>query len=511
MESNTVIDKSLLLVIGGTTQSDIETIFTRQELENSKFDVLQFNLITALQKYGLKKYLDAEDPNICFFNPEISINDKTQNAEEGYISSLDSFICSLRATNKVSRQKQFLCEEYWETNDDNLKESGALSNEELIDISKTLARYLNLKSTKENFFEAMSILKGMSVLQFRSFAKIIADFFEKFEDKLNKSYSNLVVLAHSRGCCIASLATMAIFNLLEKRSSTERTMSIKRLVLLDPVGCNLLDIRNDISRTFAKSLRYLTQKARKTEIHFILKALPSPNIPWANYPVHDILNFFSSSKHDTKSPKPMWPSVDNILNQNQERNIQFENVFVHTSDSAHEGMLQFEFRTAFPEYCKILSMKKWDTMYFYNSKKIGNGFGTFILEKEDIECLDETMCDKIGHFSEMICRHKFVKTLLTEKMYLIIPSEHDYASKAENTPRRFITLKNKEVLYLPLNCKGGHKNTAFQTNISISKPHHRVDHFIASEFEDREGSVHEKMQNFRGSKLPCGSPPQNDL
>ncbi|MEM1170521.1 MAG: hypothetical protein AAGJ08_15930 [Cyanobacteria bacterium P01_H01_bin.35] len=320
---------NLLIVFGGTTQSEPQTVFTYQDLSTASVDVLQINLLTI-------------EPNVSF------ISTNNQNNQE--LSKLDgNWLQGTPTGDKRSLE---------------VKLRSSLENNDVLKELKTTIEKVNWSHAN---YTKDSDARGMQKETFYSFSEVsqqlIVDFLE-WTKKQGNDYKNVFILAHSRGC---ALAIQSLSKLSESKLSDDLlTEKLKRIVLLDPVSKNadknLALIRNWFSNEEGVDEEIITANAnivellskKNKEIHIIVKS----KIKKVNYECYAdrlVGTKRGSLIKDSNSPSP-----------------EISNVYVHIADMAHEGMLGKDLRDHFKYYNNIISNDNWNEI-FWNDKIVNLG------------------------------------------------------------------------------------------------------------------------------------------
>ncbi|NES78284.1 MULTISPECIES: hypothetical protein [unclassified Okeania] len=310
---------NLLIVFGGTTQSEPQTIFSCQDLSTASVDVLQINLLTI-------------EPNVSF----ISINNN--NKDTYFLSQLDGNWLEGTPTGTLR----------------NLQVKLLLQENDVLKALKTTIEKVNWSHAN---YTNDSDAKGMQKETFDSFSQVsqqlIVDFLEWTNNQGN-DYQNVFILAHSRGCALA-IQSLSKSNVTEL-SDNLLTQKLKRIVLLDPVsknaGKSLSWFSNEegvdekIITANAKIVELLSKKNK--EIHIIVKSVKKT----MNYECYAdrLVGTKRGGCYTTFSP------------------IDMKNVYVHIAAMAHEGMLGKRFRDNFKNYRKIID-NNWNEI-FWNDKKV---------------------------------------------------------------------------------------------------------------------------------------------
>ncbi|NEO52227.1 MAG: hypothetical protein F6K54_03495 [Okeania sp. SIO3B5] len=331
---------NLLIVFGGTTESDVvfpvidtqdkslksSGLFTQDELDLVKVDVLQFNLLTS-------------EPNINFFANKNSYFDNS---------------CQ-RLTNKSNswfKRDLIMTKKEFDFQDKTVLEK-------LDDLLKTIE---DINWSSLNYSEN-SDGRGMTVEAFNNFSEmsreLIVSFLEYLENKKN-NYDKVFMLAHSRGCALAlqllsdrSVNTQDDTQLIQLADNL-LTKKLKRIVLLDPVSKNATntfswstDANNVVSPANAKIVKLLsTIKDENKEIHIISKAKSAKIINYESYADRLVGTKQANKNNSSDSPN-------------------MSNVYVDIADMVHEGMLSGDLykKGNFTEYTKIISDSPWNTTY----------------------------------------------------------------------------------------------------------------------------------------------------
>ncbi|WP_353932955.1 alpha/beta hydrolase [Okeanomitos corallinicola TIOX110] len=304
--------KNLLVVFGGTTQSNPQKIFTDAELSSNSVDVLQINLLTINSNITFttnnnehlnKKWLEAEPSGLLRkLKVTIKLKDLDDNAND-FLSKLDEM-------GKVIEKINWSHSNYTENSD----------------------------------------ARGMTVEAFNDFSQASQGLILKFLiylKKINYEYENVFILAHSRGCSLA-------INALSKFDQGDELdnvliSKIKRVVLLDPVGKNVNNTDETIIPKNAETIKYLSEIGK--EIHIVVKS-ESTNYDYESYA--DILVGTKQGGH---------------IDSNIHNSPDMRNVYVHIAHMAHEGMLAEKFRHCFSHYNKIIDTGAWKIIYS-NEKEV---------------------------------------------------------------------------------------------------------------------------------------------
>lgn len=298
--------KNLLIVFGGTTQSEPQTIFTNTELSNASVDVLQINLLTTNSNIAFttsnneklnRKWLQAEPSG---FSRKLKAKIELKNLD----GDANNFLSKLDDMGKVIEEINWSHNNYTENSD---------------------ARGM----TEKAFNDFSQASQGL-ILSFLSYFK-----------KINYEYKNVLILAHSRGCSLA-INTLSKFNQGNELNDV-LIPKLKRVVLLDPVGKNVNSTDKTIIPKNSETIKELSEIEK--EIHIIVKS--------------------ESSKYDYESYADRLVGTERggRINSNIHKSPDMRNVYVHIAHMAHEGMLEDKFKKGFAHYKKIIDEGAWKTIY----------------------------------------------------------------------------------------------------------------------------------------------------
>lgn len=326
---------NLLIVFGGTTENTVvfesndsnlksSGLFLNDELDSNHVDVLQINVLTT-------------DPSISFYSHKPS---------------------PFHGLNGVwvSKKETIVFEEHM--------------RQALRDINDVIK-----KVDWGSLYSQGSDGRGMTVEQFNDFSRTSKSLILNFLQE-GKEYSNILMLAHSRGCALA-LQSLSLNDVNSKSdinnielSSDVLTGKLKRVVLLDPVSKNASsgwfwskNANKIIPPANAKIVEKLSQKINK-EIHIVSKA-KSSSINYDSYVDHLV----GTKKGNKGCGSSSYPDIN------------MQNIWVHIADMAHEKMLSNQLRSKIlpcqydkltgdnnQEYLKIIQSSEWRPDYYPNIK-----------------------------------------------------------------------------------------------------------------------------------------------
>ena len=318
---------NLLIVFGGTTQSEFQEVFTRTELKDHSTDVLQFNLLTV-------------ESNVMFYRSKYDQPLKLVKAEPG---------------------------PWWKKKD---LESEVNKNLQFYGYQDILGEIEEVGDAieKVNWSHASledSNVSGMTLRTCHRFSSTSKALILSFLDKIGQNYKNIFIIAHSRGCSLAINALRDSQNSNFSIARNALTDKLKRIVLLDPVSINWgshfaldKDDNDDshIKQENIKVINNLSRDQRNIEIHFIVKT-ESSNTTIINTNYDSFVDRLVGTQSGEKVSNEQKLSGDNPDIPDM------QNIYVHLAHMVHEGMLENRLRENFRKYQTIISGDDWTEMY----------------------------------------------------------------------------------------------------------------------------------------------------
>ncbi|NEP09768.1 MAG: alpha/beta hydrolase [Symploca sp. SIO2C1] len=311
--------KSLLIIFGGTTQSEEQKIFTPEELSKAAVDVLQINLLTT-------------NSNIIFktFSTKSNNNQYLEPLDQTWLEANPSGILrDLEAKIKLKNSNK---------------------SKELLYKLKCLGDAIEETNWSSKNYTKNSDARGMTEKTFNNFSQASQELILSFLNYVKQvnTYENIFILAHSRGCSLA-INTLSKFN-LDHEILIEK---LKRVVLLDPVAKNVNYADETIIPKNAETIKKLSSQEK--EIHIIVKS------ELANY------------NYESFADRLVGTRRGRHINCKRSKFPDMRNVYVHIAHMAHEGMLTDQFRgnndSGFKHYYKIIDQGKWEKIYS-NDKEV---------------------------------------------------------------------------------------------------------------------------------------------
>lgn len=306
--------KNLLIVFGGTTQSEPQKIFTDAELSNASVDVLHINLLTI-------------NSNIAF------TTSNNENLNGKWLEAKPSHWLEKRKLKAKIELKDL---------DDNSSHFRSKLNE--------MGKVIEEINWSHSNYSENSDARGMTEKAFNNFSQasqgLILNFLS-YVKKINYDYENVFIIAHSRGCSLA-INTLSKFNQADELNNV-LISKLKRIVLLDPVGKNVNNTDDTIIPKNAETIKELSEKGK--EIHIVVKS--------------------ESTKNDYESYADRLAGTERRgrINSNIHKSPDMRNIYIHIAHMAHEGMLEEKFKKGFAHYKKIIDEGAWKTIYS-NEKEV---------------------------------------------------------------------------------------------------------------------------------------------
>ena len=314
---------NLLIVFGGTTQSELQDVFTPTELEQDSTDILQFNLLTV-----------ESNVTLCLKNHSYQSQELIK-AEPGSI-------LQLRALES-------------EVNQEALEIYGYQGIQPELEAIGNAIEKVNWSATN---YSENSDARGMTQEACHLFSSTSQALILSFLEKIGQNYKNIFIMAHSRGCSLAINTLCDIQNSNFNISNNALTDKLKRIVLLDPVAKNV-GFNDFIIEDNVKIINNLSRYPRNIEIHFVVKTQSS------NYDYQSFVDRLVGTKLGTKVNKEASLDKHNLSGHNS--NIpNLKNIYVHLAHMVHEGMLGNDLTKHFKKYKKIISGDDWTEMYSNN-------------------------------------------------------------------------------------------------------------------------------------------------
>ncbi len=317
---------NLLIVFGGTTQSEFQEVFTPTELKELSTDVLQFNLLTV-------------ESNVMFYRPKYDQPLKLVWAEIG--SSVWTWEDGIKVRPLIYKVNE------------NLKSYGYQNiRREIEEVGKAIEK---VNWSHKNYSEN-SDARGMTLQACHLFSSTSKGLILSFLDKIGQNYKNIFIMAHSRGC---SLAIDVLRNSQNSNSNIDNnalTDKLKRIVLLDPVDKNV-GFSESIIKENVEVINNLSHDPRNIEIHFVAKTKDSQF--WELFDTN--YESFVDRLVGTQSGKKV--SNEHRLSGDNPDIPDMKNIYVHLAHMVHEGMLENKLRENFRKYQTIISGNNWTEMY----------------------------------------------------------------------------------------------------------------------------------------------------
>lgn len=308
---------NLLIVFGGTTQSEPQTIFNNDELKNQSVDVLQFNFITTESRVIVYRLQDQSYQRVDLLT-----------AEPGSILELRALKAKIN---------------------DNLAGYGYEALRGDLEQIKRVIEDINWSSKN---YSKNSDARGMTLEACNSFASASKSFITSFLSTVGSGYKNIFLLAHSRGCnlVISALAR----NCGQQDYKVDDNMlagKLKRLVLLDPVSMNVDNDGEKIVNANSETIKDLSRyKNSGVEIHCVVKTEMS-GFDYDSY-VDRLVGTKMGQKADVQELSYQNLNAPNL-----------QSIFVSLAHMKHEGMMEEQLRAGFKKYFEIISPENWREMY----------------------------------------------------------------------------------------------------------------------------------------------------
>lgn len=295
--------RNLLVIFGGTNQREPQTIFTPDELRRNETDILQFNLLT--EKPSIVYEVMKQTGKNCYV-------DKTHllyKADRGIdIIENEQLVNPLSPLfNALNKMANYLAK--------SVKWSESRLNYSIGSSLRGISKEILLKLSKQS----LSVVKCI------------------LNEPIGKDYDNVIVLAHSRGCGIAT----EVAN--EFKDDVDIGEKFLRLVLLDPVSKNAN--KSADAHIKKEHQEYIQEMRLKGEVHIIVKTRHTERFYGL---LHTDYKTYADRLVGTEKGRKCKDATKSMLN-----------IYVHVAAMAHEDMLTKELCKAFPRYRAVILGEKY--------------------------------------------------------------------------------------------------------------------------------------------------------